>query len=455
MTDFDDIAQRAARYHSALDDRPVRPDPAAIAGLPRPDDPLPETASDPAEILAELDSYHGATTATTGGRYFGFVTGAVLPAALGADMLTAAWGQNAAMDVMSPVAARLEELALHWLAEALHLPAKGGALVTGATMANFTGLATAREALLARQGWNASSQGLFGAPPIPVVVGEEVHVSMRKALSLLGLGKDRVIQVPVDTQGRMRPDAFPKLSQPAIVCLQAGNVNTGAFDPAGELIPRAKETDSWVHVDGAFGLWAAASPAKAYLMGGFDQADSWTTDAHKWLNAGYDCGIALLRDPAPLRDALDSPAAYLSHGQQRQPMHYTPESSRRARGLPVWAALKSLGRQGLADLVERCCRHAASFGAGLTAGGFEVLNDIELNQVLVSFGSSEQTHAVIAAIQEEGTCWCGSSVWQGQTAMRISVSSWATTEQDVARSLDAILRVARQTLDQGGEHGWV
>ncbi|WP_321473831.1 pyridoxal-dependent decarboxylase [uncultured Paludibaculum sp.] len=452
MTNFDDVARRAGRYQATLAQRAVRPDAGSVAALPSLDLPLPATASTPAEIIAELDEFGASTVATTGGRYFGFVTGGVLPAAQGADMLVSAWGQNAAIDVMSPVAARLEELALSWLADALHLPATGGALVTGATMANFTGLAAAREALLARKGWNVASQGLFGAPPLPVVVGQEVHVSMRKALSLLGLGKDRVIQVPVDAQGRMRPDAFPQLSEPAIVCLQAGNVNTGAFDPAHELIPLARASQSWVHVDGAFGLWAAASPARAHLMNGFELADSWTTDAHKWLNAGYDCGIALLRDPAPLRDALDSPASYLSHGQQRQPMHYTPESSRRARGIPVWAALKSLGRAGLTELVERCCRHAVRFAEGLRAGGFEVLNDVILNQVLVSFGSSDETRAVISAIQEDGTCWCGSTVWQGRTAMRISVSSWATTDEDVARSLDAILRVARQTLDQGGNH---
>ncbi|MGJ5814761.1 pyridoxal phosphate-dependent decarboxylase family protein [Paludibaculum fermentans] len=450
MIDFDDLARRAAHYQASLDGRLVRPEYDAVAALQRLEQPFPEGPSTPASIFTELDEIGSpATMAATGGRYFGFVTGGVLPAALGADWLAAAWGQNAAMDVMSPIAARLEEIALRWIGAALHLPATGGALVTGATMANFTGLAAARETLLARQGWNVSSQGLFGAPAIPVVVGGEVHASMRKALSLLGLGKDRVIQVPVDGQGRMRPDSFPTLNQPAIVCLQAGNVNTGAFDPAVELIPLAKATGSWVHIDGAFGLWAAAAPGRAHLMAGYDQADSWTTDAHKWLNAGYDCGIALLKDAAPLRDALDVPAAYLSHGAQRQPMHYTPESSRRARGVPVWAALKSLGKQGLADLVERCCGHATRFAEGLTQGEFEVLNDVVLNQVLVSFGSSEQTKAVIAGIQEDGTCWCGSTQWQGRTAMRISVSSWATTEGDVTRSLEAILRVARQTRDQG------
>jgi len=419
-----------------------------VAGLRAFEQPFPETGCPALEVMEELDRLGSpATLATTGPRYFGFVIGGVLPAAQAADWLLASWGQNSALEVMSPVAVRLDDLALRWVAEALHLPAGGGGFVTGATMASFTGLAAAREHLLGQLGWDVASQGLFGAPPIDVVVGEEVHVSMRKALSLLGLGKDRVIQVATDAQGRMRAEAFPKLRGPAIVCLQAGNVNTGAFDPAPELVPRAKEAGAWVHVDGAFGLWAAASPRLAHLMAGFELADSWTTDAHKWLNAGYDCGIALLRDASPLRKALDSPAAYLHEGELREPMHYTPESSRRARGIPVWAALRSLGRDGLAELVDRCCRHAALFAERLRAAGFEILNDVVLNQVMVAFGPPDVTRRVIAGVQQEGTCWAGSTLWQGRTAMRISVSSWATTTEDVERSADAIARVARQIID--------
>ncbi len=443
MIDFDDLAGRARRYQASLDGRLVRPDDAAIAALQRLEQPFPAAPSTPAGIIAELDEIGSpATMAATGGRYFGFVTGGVLPAALGADWLAAAWGQNVAMDVMSPIAARLEEIALRWIGEALHLPATGGALVTGATMANFTGLAAARETLLARQGWNVSSQGLFGAPPIPVVVGGEVHASMRKALSLLGLGKDRVIQVPVDGQGRMRPDAFPTLNEPAIVCLQAGNVNTGAFDPIDDVCRAAAEAGAWVHVDGAFGLWAAAAPSRAHLARGLASADSWATDAHKWLNVPYDCGIALVRDAEALGRAMSLQAAYLPTGAAREPMQWTPDASRRARGVEVWAALRSLGRHGLAELVERCCRHAARFAEGLSHAGHAVLNDVVLNQVLVAFDDDAQTTRVIERVQRDGVCWCGGTVWHGRTAMRISVSSWVTTDEDVKLSLAAILRAA-------------
>lgn len=444
MKELDDVWQRASAYASLIRERHVAPAPSALAQLVDFDEPFPPEPLASDAVLDLLDRRGSpATLATTGGRYFGFVIGGVLPAALAADWLAASWGQNAALDVMSPVAAKLDDLAIRWTAEALGLPAGGGALVTGATMANLTGLLAARESLLRRQGWDVSARGLFGAPPVTVVVGAEVHVSLRKSLAVLGLGKDRVVRVPVDEQGRMRPDAFPELDGPAIVCLQAGNVNSGAFDPAPQLIPRAKAAGAWVHVDGAFGLWAAASPARRHLMAGFDLADSWATDAHKWLNAGYDCGIVLLRDAAPLREALDAPAAYLSHDEQRQPMHYTPESSRRARGVPVWAALKSLGRAGLADLVERCCRHAARFGEGLRAAGFEVLNEVVLNQVVVAFGDDRETRRVIAAVQRDGTCWCGSTEWKGRVAMRISVSSWATTDADVEESLEAIIRAGK------------
>jgi glutamate/tyrosine decarboxylase-like PLP-dependent enzyme len=454
MKELDDAWQRASTYASLIRERHVAPAPATVARLVDFDEPFPVEPL-PADAVLELLDRSGspATMATTGGRYFGFVIGGVLPAALAADWLTAAWGQNAGLDVASPVAAKLDDLAIRWTAEALGLPATGGALVTGATMANLTGLLAARETLLRRHGWDVSAKGLFGAPPITVVLGGEVHVSLRKSLAILGLGKDRVLRVAVDEQGRMLPDSLPLLDGPAIVCLQAGNVNSGAFDPAAELIPLAKESGAWVHVDGAFGLWAAAAPARRYLMSGFELADSWATDAHKWLNAGYDCGIALLRDAAPLRDALDSPAAYLFHGENRQPSHYTPESSRRARGVPVWAALKSLGRSGLADLVERCCRHAARFAEGLRDAGFEVLNDVVLNQVVVAFGDASETRRVITAIQNDGTCWCGATEWKGRVAMRISVSSWATTADDVEESLEAIVRVGQASRPVRGREG--
>jgi len=345
--------------------------------------------------------------------------------------------------VIAPSAVRIEEIALRWLLDIFDFPADcGGALVTGGTMANFTALAAARHAVLQRFDWDVESQGLIGAPPVTVVVSEEVHPTVLKTLGLLGLGRDRVQRVPCDGQGRMQASAIGRIAAPCIVCLQAGNVNTGAFDPAPEVIGPAHEFGAWVHVDGAFGLWAKAAPSLAKLAAGFEQADSWATDAHKWLNVPYDCGIAMVRDAAALRAAMAVSAAYLPAGDAQSPADYTPELSRRARGVEVWAALYSLGRSGLAEMIERCCRHARRFAEGLRQAGYEILNEVVLNQVLVSFGDAETTRKIIAAIQADGTCWCGGTVWQGRTAMRISVSCWATTDADVERSLDAILRIA-------------
>jgi glutamate/tyrosine decarboxylase-like PLP-dependent enzyme len=305
-------------------------------------------------------------------------------------------------------------------------------------MANATCLAAARDAVLARHGWDAAGQGLFGAPPVTVVVGAEVHTTVRKALGLVGLGRDRAVPLPVDAQGAIVARDLPALSGPAIVCLQAGNVNSGASDPFGPLIDWARQQRAWVHVDGAFGLWAAASPSTAAQVAGAGAADSWATDAHKWLNTTYDCGIALVRDPAALRGALEAAAAYLPGTAPREPMHFTPQSSQRARGAEVWAALATLGRDGVADLVERTCRLARRAADGLRASGFAVLNDVVLNQVVVDFGDQARTDAVISAIQRDGTCWCGPTTWRDRRAMRISVSGWATTEQDIDRSLAAI-----------------
>jgi glutamate/tyrosine decarboxylase-like PLP-dependent enzyme len=317
-----------------------------------------------------------------------------------------------------------------------------GGFVTCATAANFSALAAARHTLLARAGWDVEAHGLFGAPPLTVVVGDDVHASVQKALSLVGFGRDRVVRVPVDAQGRMRLDAFPDVDDRTIVCVQAGNVNSGAFDPIPEICERAHSYDAWVHVDGAFGMWAAAAPARAHLARGVEDADSWATDAHKWLNVPYDSGLVFTRNADALRKAMSVGGAYLAQDEDRVPYQYTPDFSRRARGIEVWAALRHLGRSGLADLIERTCRYAGQFAEGLRAAGYRVLNDVVLNQVLVSFGSSERTREVIARVQRDGTCWCGGTVWQGHTAMRISVSSWATTEADVERSLAAILRVA-------------
>src|SRR5713226_896483 len=439
-------AERARKYVAEISQRRVAPEGEAIAALKSFHEPFPEKPCDPRDVIAMLDAAGSpATVATTGGRYFGFVIGGSLPAVTGASWLASTWDQNAALRVMSPIAAELEDVVLGWISEALGLPPDcDGGLVTCATTANFAALVAARSALLARAGWNVEDDGMFGAPPIDVVVGEEVHASMQKALSLAGLGKKRVTIVEADRQGRLRIDKLPELSERTIVCIQAGNVNTGAFDPAAEVCARAKEHAAWVHVDGAFGLWASVSPKYRHLTAGFEMADSWATDAHKWPNVNYDSGVVIVRDGMALRRAMTLTAAYLEAGAQREPMYHTPEASRRARGIELWAALKSLGRSGLAALIEQTCAHAQRFAEGLRDAGWEVLNDVIINQVLVSFGAAERTQQVIRRVQEDGTCWCSGTVWQGKTAMRISVSSWATKNEDVERSLAAILRVARK-----------
>ncbi len=437
-------AEKARRYVRDVCERRVSPSEAALAALAELREPFPTSSTPPSDVVKRLDWIgSGATVATTGGRYFGFVNGGMVPAAMAANWLAAAWNQNAALRVMSPFAAELEEIVLRWVCEALGLPPEcAGGLVTCATMANFTALVTARQALLARSGWDVTADGMFGAPPIEVVVGAEVHASILKALSLAGFGRKRVTIVDADGQGRMRAEKLPRLSERTIVCIQAGNVNTGAFDPAWEICQAARDQGAWVHVDGAFGLWARISRKYDHLTRGLERADSWATDAHKWPNVGYDSGLVLVRDGEALRASMGMTAAYLEHGSRREPMHHTPESSRRARGVELWAALKSMGRAGLCELIERTCAHAHRFAEALRRGGFEVLNDVVINQVLVSFGRPEVTREVIRRVQEDGTCWCGGTVWKGKTAMRISVSSWATTETDVERSLEAIRRIA-------------
>jgi glutamate/tyrosine decarboxylase-like PLP-dependent enzyme len=437
-------AERASAYLDGLETRNVFPTQDALDGLARFDEPMPDAPTDPQEIIALLDEAGSpATIASAGGRYFGFVIGGSLPGTLAANWLAGAWDQPAGLVAASPVGAKLEEVALKWLLDTLGLPKTAGiGFVTGATMANFSALAAARHALLQRAGWDVEAKGLFGAPPITVVVGDEVHGSVAKALSLVGFGRERVIRVPTDDQGRMRADKLPELDDMTIVCMQAGNVNTGAFDPAAEICKAAHDAGAWAHVDGAFGLWALASPELAQLAEGVADADSWATDAHKWLNVPYDSGLVICRDEAHLRAAMSTSGAYLIQDQQREPYQYTPELSRRARGVEIWAALRSLGRSGLADMIERHCRYARRFAEGLRSAGYDILNDVVLNQVLVSFGDAETTKRVIAGIQEDRTCWAGNSMWHGHTVMRISVSSWATTEDDVERSLAAMIHVA-------------
>ncbi len=439
-----EAAERAGRYLEGVGERPVAPSAGALAGMERLGGALPDAGMDAADVVRLLDEAGSpATMATAGPRYFGFVIGGALPAAVGASWLAGAWDQNAGMVAGSPIGARLEEIAAGWVLDVLGLPAECGVgFVSGATAGNFTGLCAARHALLARAGWDVESKGLYGAPEVRVVVGEAVHASVKKALAMAGLGRDRVTVVPMDDQGRMIASELPALDEMTLVIAQAGEVNTGAFDPLAEICGRAREAGAWVHVDGAFGLWARACPTRAGQAAGVELADSWATDCHKWLNVPYDSGLVICRDPKAVVSGMSGSAAYLIDGGGREPWYFAPEMSRRARGVEVWAALKSLGRDGLAAMVERCCGHASRFAEGLAAAGFEILNDVRLNQVLVSFGDDERTMRVIEAVQRDGTCWAGGTTWRGRRAMRISVSGWATTGEDVERCLGAMVRCA-------------
>jgi glutamate/tyrosine decarboxylase-like PLP-dependent enzyme len=412
---------------------------------------LPDEGESPAAVIRTLaDAARTGTVASSGPRYFGFVIGGNLPAAHAADWLVSTWDQDPVVFVMSPLVAVIEEIAAQWLREIAGLPAgMSVGFVTGCQMASFTSLAAARHRVLQNAGWNVEADGLFGAPPVDVIISDEAHYTIVMALRLLGLGGARLRRVGTDGQGRMRIDelraALRAARGPCIVCAQAGNVNTGAFDPLEPIGEATKERGAWLHVDGAFGLWAAASPALAPLVRGIERADSIATDGHKWLNVPYDCGIVFCADAAAHRSAMSLQAAYIiGSSTERDPHEFVPEESRRARAVPVYAALRSLGRSGLAELVDRCCRHARRFAEGLRAAGFEVLNDVVLNQVLVAFGDAELTRRVIAAVQQEGTCWCGGTQWQGRAAMRISVSNFRTAEEDVERSLEAMIRVAEE-----------
>ena len=438
-----ETARRAIRYRRELVTEPIRPEPAADLTALGGD--FPDGPTDPSEVLELMDEV--GTPATMGfssPRFYGWVIGGVHPVALAADWMVSAWDQPTYAAEASPATVTMEASAIRWIKEAAGLPESSwGVFVTGTTVGHIVSLAAARSAVLAAEGWDATGQGLFGAPPITVVVGEEVHPSLIKALGVVGLGRDRVIRVPVDDQGRMRADTFPDISPPAIVCVQAGNVNTGSFDPMDEIIPNAKESGAWVHVDGAFGFWAAASPRLAHLTIGMELADSWATDAHKYLNVPYDAGLALVRNPSDLERLMSVDAAYLIEGHiGEDPGLYAPEMSRRARGVPTWAVLKSLGRSGLAEMIDRSVEMARRFADGMRDAGYSVLNEVVLNQVLVDFGDPEETLRVVQQVQADGTMFAGPTVWQGHTAMRISVSNYGTTEAEIDESIDAVLKAA-------------
>jgi glutamate/tyrosine decarboxylase-like PLP-dependent enzyme len=388
--------------------------------------------------------------ASAGPRYFGFVIGGILPAAAAADWLTTTWAQNGGLHALSPAAAAAEQVAGEWMLDLLGLPPEASfGLPTGAGLGNTVGLAAGRHAVLAQAGWDVEAQGLYGAPEVEVIIGEEAHATVLTALQYLGLGRDRVRRISADSQGRMRADevaaALSAVRGPVLVAAQAGNVNTGAFDPIGEIADLlVAHPNAWLHVDGAFGLWAAASPTLRHLVQGVDRADSWSTDAHKWLNAGYDCGFVAVRDADAHRTAMAASAAYLLRSDQRESWEYVLDSSRRARGFALYAAIRSLGRDGVRELVERCCRLAQRMAEQLAAGGVEVLNEVVLNQVLVRFDDDSRTQAVIGRVQADGTAWMGGTSWQGKAAMRISVSNWSTTEADADASVQAILRAASE-----------
>lgn len=411
--------------------------------------PLPAGASDPLTVLRQLAANADpGIVASAGPRYFGFVTGGAVPVTVGADWLASAWDQNACLNVTSPAVAAIEDIVAGWLLEILGLPRSASVgFVTGCHMANFTGLAAARHEVLRRAGWNVEAQGLQRAPRVRVVAGGEVHISAVGALRYLGFGTEEIEIVPADGQGRMRADALAAVlagnNAPTIVCAQAGNVSTGASDPIDAIVAIAHAHGAWVHVDGAFGLWAAAVPELRSQVHGIEQADSWATDAHKWLNVPYDSGLAIVAEPAPHRAAMSMKASYLQRGadEERSGMDWAPESSRRARVLPLYALIRTLGRDGIADLVRRNCALARRMAERLShAPGVAILNDVVLNQVLVQFTDDDTTRQVIARVQAEGTCWAGGAIWQDHQVMRISVSNWSTTEADIDRSAAAILR---------------
>jgi glutamate/tyrosine decarboxylase-like PLP-dependent enzyme len=420
--------------------------------------PLPLTPSDPLVVLEELvEKADPGIVASAGPRFFGFVTGGAVPVTVAADWLASTWDQNACLYVLSPAIAVMEDLVAGWILEMLDFPRQSGVgFVSGCHLANFTCLAAARHEVLRRAGWNVETQGLQRAPRVRVIVGDEAHITAIGALRYLGFGSEELEVVAVDDQGRMRADALAdtiaKGSGPAIVCAQAGNVSTGASDPFDAIVSVAHERGAWVHVDGAFGLWAAAVPELRDHVRGIHQADSWATDAHKWLNVPYDSGIAIVADAAPHRAAMGLRASYLQRGagEERIGMDWVPDSSRRSRILPLYALIRTLGRDGIADIINRNCALARRMAERLSrAPGVTILNAVVLNQVLVQFKDDDTTREVIAKVQAGGTCWAGGALWQGRQAMRISVSNWSTTNADIDLSADAMLTAFSEVSSSG------
>lgn len=439
-------AQKAIAFLNKAQTRDIEPTKEALKNLSLLDGPFPETPMPSKKVIEELEDIgsEGAMV-TISPRFFGFVTGANLPVTVAAQWLAAAWDQLPNMAVLSPLACKLEQVAEKWLVDVLHLPKQARcSFVTGTTTADMVCLLGARNHVLEQYGWDIQTNGVFGAPKIRVLVGEEVHTTMLRALRAIGIGNAQIEKIPVNDNGAIDANKLPEFrDEPTIVCLQAGNVDSGAFDPFDTIIEKAKKYNAWVHIDGAFGLWAASNPKLKYLMKGFEKADSWATDAHKWLNVPYDSGMAFYKDEMVIKKALTLKGNYLVQGND-DPMNRTLETSRRARGTEIWAALKSLGRKGVSDMIGKSCDLAKYFEKRLKEEGFEILNNVELNQVMVSFGSDEKTKAVIKAIQKEGTAWFGGTNWHGKEAMRISTVGWSTTKKDIDMSMEALLKVVNQ-----------
>ncbi len=444
-------ADAAFDYLDTVDERAVYPASDALARLAHFDEDFPDGPHDTLDVLNLLHEVGSpATVAQGGGRYFGFVNGGVIPGALAARWLADTWDQNGALNVMSPVASRLEQLCERWLVDLFGLPEGTAAgFVTGTSTATMCGLLAGRNELLRRAGWDVVEQGLFGAPPVRVVMGAQAHGTVRKALSIVGIGNAQIEWVPVDAQGRLDVNQLPQLDDRSLVVLQAGNVNSGSFEDFESVCKLAQQAGAWVHIDGAFGLWAAASDQTKHLTRGIELADSWSVDAHKTLNSPYDCGVMLCKDRSALASALQASGSYIQFSDERDSMLYTLDMSRRARGIELWALLKILGRSGVDSLIARLCDNARLFADGLRDHHFRVLNDVVFNQVIVACDSPELTQATLKNIQDGGECWCGGSKWFGEPVIRISVCSWVTTEDDVRRSVQAFVDAREKAAASG------
>ena len=447
---FSLAADYAEEYVENIRERRVSPSKQELDGLQHFDDVLPEDGNSAENIITALHEYGSpATVASTGGRYFGLVVGGSTPASMGASVLTTAWDQVAVLESSAPSAIYLERIAAGWLLELLGLQKESSVgFTTGTSVANMVCLAAARNELYRKQGIDLALHGLSGSPPLRIIVSEQAHVTVFKALSLLGIGTSQIVKAPCDKQGRIMADTFPNVDENTIVCLQAGNVNSGGSDPFEEIIPLAKAKGAWVHVDGAFGLWVAVSPNKKHLIKGVELADSWAVDAHKWLNTPYDCGVAICSNAQAVHQVMTTQAPYLTTDLLVPPKDMVPEFSRRARGVEVWAAIQEMGRSGIADLIDRCCAHAQSLSKGLNDLGYDILNDVVMNQVVATIGSDQNIDDILRMVQEEGVCWFGKTVWNGKAAIRLSVASWVTNKDDIVKTLESIKRATNSVMSE-------